>query len=322
MELSIVTTLYNTRAFINEFYQSAVAAAERHFSTFEIVFVNDGSPDGSLEAAVALSKNDPRVVVVDLSKNFGHHRAMMTGLDYAEGDLIFLIDSDMEEDPDCLDVFVARMRQEQCDVVYGVQDVRRGNLGERISGAIFYWLMGKLTDIKLPRNLLTARLMTRRYVDSLLLHREREMVISGLWVITGYDQVAEVVRKTRRRDTGYSIAWKIRLAIDYSTTFSSNILYYVMYVGIVISVISFLGILGLVANRLFLGAVLEGWTSVMASVWLLGGINILFVGLVGTYVARIFSETKMRPYVIVREVYGRNKDQSARPLNIEVAHEP
>ena len=310
MELSIVTTLYKTRAFIDEFYESAVAAAERHFSTFEIVFVNDGSPDDSLEAVVALSRRDQRVVVVDLSRNFGHHRAMMTGLDYAEGELVFLIDSDMEERPECLDGFLSRMHQEECDVVYGVQDVRRGSFGERISGTIFYSLMDKLTEVKLPRNLVTARLMTRRYVDSLLLHRERELVIAGLWVITGYHQVAETVSKSRRRKTDYSIPRKIRLAIDYATMFSSNILYYVMYIGVFISIVSFLAILALVINRLFLGGVLAGWTSVMASVWLLGGINILFVGLVGTYVARIFTETKRRPYAIVREVYGREADRS------------
>lgn len=306
MELSVVATLYNSQKSLLDFYRATVEAAEQHFESFEIILVNDGSPDNSLDIAIQLSHDDPRVVVVDLSRNFGHHRAMMTGLSFATGDLVFLLDSDMEERPEYLHRFLERMRAEKCDVVYGVQETRRGSFGERISGSLFYWLMNKLSDVKIPANLTTARLMTRRYVDSLLMHREREIVISGLWAITGYHQVPEVVTKTRTRATDYNVFKKLRLAIDFSTTFSGDILYKVMYSGIFISLISLIFIIYLIIQRLIFGSALEGWTSVIASMWLLGGINILFVGLVGTYVARIFTETKKRPYALVRQVYGRS----------------
>ncbi len=189
MKLSIVTTLYKSAEFIDAFYKRAIAAAAIVDTNFEIIMVNDGSPDESLALAVALQEGDPRVVVVDLSRNFGHHRAMMTGLSFARGELVFLIDSDLDEDPELLAEFLKVLRHEDCDVVYGIQEYRRGNLSEVITGSLFYWLITRLGGISIPKNTMTARLMTRRYVRNLLLHREREVVIAGLWVATGFKQI-------------------------------------------------------------------------------------------------------------------------------------
>ena len=302
MQLSIVATLYRSAPYLEEFYRRCVAAAEGRWTDFEIVLVNDGSPDESLLLAQDLHAEDSRVVVVDLSRNFGHHKAMMAGLAHARGDLVFLIDSDLEEPPEILSVFHERMLLDKCDVVYGVQEIRRGSLLERVSGEIFYALINHLTDVTLPRNLMTVRLMSRRYVRSLLRHRERELVISGLWVVTGYDQVAVTVKKSRVRPTSYGLVRKVKLAIDYATSFSSRVLYWVFNLGLVISMLAGVSLLFLVVRYIFFGGALQGWTSVMASIWLFGGLTILFVGLVGIYVARVFNETKRRPYVIVRSV--------------------
>lgn len=147
--------------------------------------VNDGSPDQSLELAVELAGQDEHVVVVDLSRNFGHHKAMMTGLAHASGDLVFLIDCDLEESPEWLTEFADTMEEKQCDVVYGVQQQRKGGWFERVSGQCFWSLFNTLSDISLPANIVTARLMTRRYVEALLQHQEREVFMAGLWHITG-----------------------------------------------------------------------------------------------------------------------------------------
>ena len=138
MKLSIVTTLYRSAASIEEFYRRAIAAAEQVAGDIELVMVNDGSPDNSLDLALELQKHDPRVIVVDLSRNFGHHKALMTGLAHASGDLVFLIDSDLEEQPEDLALFYRRMAAGDCDVVYGVLRARRGSALERVTGAVFF----------------------------------------------------------------------------------------------------------------------------------------------------------------------------------------
>jgi putative glycosyltransferase len=240
MQLSIVTTLYRSAPFIAEFYRRAAKAAQSITADFEIVFVNDGSPDESLDLAVQLHETDPRVVVVDLSRNFGHHRAIMIGLQHARGDLVFLLDVDLEEDPENLLSFHRRLRLENCDVVYGIQAKRRGNIFERITGNLFYALIHWLGELPIPQNLTTMRLMTRRYVNSLTEHREREMIISGLWLLTGYEQVAEyVTKKPRTHKTNYGISARIKFAVDHVTSFSSGLLYKVFYAGVVLFLISF-----------------------------------------------------------------------------------
>jgi putative glycosyltransferase len=183
MNLSFVTTLYQSAPYILEFHQRASTAARQLVGEdYEIVFVNDGSPDHSLDLAVHLTESDSHVVVVDLSRNFGHHKAMMTGLAQSQGALILLIDSDLEEDPECLITFAAQMQIQNCDVVYRVQDKRKGDWFERWSGQRFYYLFKVLTGLALPENVVTARLMTRRYVDALLRHEEREVF---LWLVFG-----------------------------------------------------------------------------------------------------------------------------------------
>ena len=178
MKLSIVTTLYFSAPYIYEFYERIFRVAHSLAGeSFEIVFVNDGSTDDSLEFAMKLHARDARGVVVDLSRNFGHHEAMMTGLSEASGDKIFLIDSDLEEEPDWLTAFNERMNQERGDVVYGIQDRRKGAVFERAMGALYYRLFRVLTGINQPNNIVTARLMSKQYVQALLSYQERELNI-------------------------------------------------------------------------------------------------------------------------------------------------
>ena len=174
VKLSVVTTLYQSANYVADFYQRISCAALAMTADYELIFVNDGSPDDSLERTVALYEQDPRVRIVDLSRNFGHHKAMMTGLRHVRGDLVFLLDVDLEEQPEWLLEFRNVMEQTGADVVYGVQRRRKGNLFERCTGAIFYKSFNALLQHPIPANLVTARLMTRRYVKSLVQHRERD----------------------------------------------------------------------------------------------------------------------------------------------------
>lgn len=309
MKLSIVATLYQSASYIKEFHQrTAAAARELVGDDYEIVLVNDGSPDNSLDLAVQLTEHDAHVVVVDLSRNFGHHKAMMTGLEHARGEHVFLIDSDLEEDPEYLLSFAPQMQREACDVVYGVQEKRKGGWFERCSGQWFYSFFKGLTGLALPENVITARLMTRRYVDALLTHREREVFMAGLWHITGFDQRAQTVKKHSTSETTYTFRRKMSVLVNSVTSFSNAPLVSIFYIGISISILASVYIAYLVVNWMFFAKPMSGWTSVMASIWLLGGMVISFIGVVGIYLSKIFSETKQRPYTIVRQIYAQRQD--------------
>lgn len=307
MKLSIVTTLYRSRPFIGEFHRRATAAAQALTGgDYEIVMVNDGCPDGSREAAIALSQADPHVVVVDLSRNFGHHKAMMTGLAHALGDRIFLIDCDLEEDPEWLSRFDVEMARSGSDVVYGVQARRKGGLFERFSGYVFYRVFRLLSGMALPENVVVVRLMTRRYVNALLQHGEREVFMAGLWFLTGFQQSPLAVAKGSRSGTTYNLARRISLFVNSITSFSNKPLVGIFVLGCFISAMALLFTSFLVLRWFLYLRPPAGWTSVMASVWLLGGFLIASVGVIGIYIAKVFSETKQRPYTIVREIHGRS----------------
>jgi len=309
MKLSIVTTLYQSAPYVEDFCARASAAAQALVGDdYEIVMVNDGSPDTSLDLAVGLAKADPHLVVVDLSRNFGHHKAMMTGLDHARGDLIFLIDSDLEEDPEWLADFHETLKSGGHDVVYGVQKARKGGWFERVTGEIFYRLFNAISGVTLPTNLITARLMTARYTRALLLHREREIMIAGLWKITGFDQHQVTVHKHSSSRTTYTTRRKFAVMFNAVTSFSNAPLLMIFNIGVLISLCASVYIAYLIFNWAFLERPLSGWTSLMGSIWLLGGLIISFIGVIGLYLAKIFTETKQRPYTIVRQIYGRSDE--------------
>ncbi len=306
-QLSIVATLYQSGLYIQEFYERVSAVAKTLADDYEIVLVNDGSPDNSLGLAIDISKKDNRVTVVDLSRNFGHHKAIMTGLANAKGEKVFLIDSDLEESPEWLLDFSQRMIETESDVVYGVQRTRKGRFIERYSGEIFYSLFRFLTRIDLPRNFVTARLMSRRYVKALLRFDEREIFLAGLWHITGFVQTPFTVDKDSLSATTYTFSKRLSLLVNSVTSFSNMPLKAIFYFGLFISFFALVYISYLVINWGFGEKPLGGWTSVMASIWLLGGLIISFIGVVGVYLSKVFSETKRRPYTIIRHIYGQDK---------------
>lgn len=307
MKLSIVTTLYKSEHYINEFCHRVSTVAEKLVgSDYEIILVNDGSPDSSLEVAIKTMETFSSVNIIDLSRNFGHHKALMTGLAHAQGEKIFLIDSDLEEEPEWLFSFDQQMEEECCDVVYGVQEKRKGGVFERYSGEIFYRFLQLLTKENLPKNITVARLMTRRYLNALLLHQEREIYIAGLWHITGFEQHAQSVKKQAFSETTYTFTKKIALLVNSITSFSNLPLVAIFYLGLMIVGGACCYTLFLVIQKFIFHKVLDGWTSIMASIWLLGGLIILFMGIIGIYLSKMFLEIKQRPYTIIRHFY-KNK---------------
>lgn len=306
-DLSVVATVYRTGPYLREFTQRVLAAAtEAGFSSdaLEIVFVNDGCPQQGLEAALEVRENNPGLVrVIDLSRNFGHHKAMMAGLREAGGRYVFLIDSDLEESPEWLVPFMRRMRDQGCDAVYGVQEARKGGSFERFSGELFYRIFNLIASQKITPNSVTARLMSRDFVNALTAYRESEPFLFGLTALAGFRQCPEPVCKGSDSPTSYTLFKKIRLAGYAIVSFSSRPLIYIGLLGVCLTLFAFLYALWLVARYLFWGAAPTGWTSIVVSIWLVGGVIILCIGIVSIYLAKIFEEVKRRPYAVIRRKY-------------------
>lgn len=312
MKLSIVSTLYYSTPYLAEFHRRVSETARQISDDYEIIFVNDGSPDDSLLIALDLFERDEHVRVVDLSRNFGHHKAMMTGLMHVRGDQVFLIDCDLEESPELLLTFHEKMRETQADVIFGVQSERKGSLLKRILGDFFYRLNNFFSAQHLPRNLLTVRLMSRRYIDQLVRHQENVFFIAGLWQNTGYKQVPVMVDKADKGRSTYNF-WR-KLAIIYAiTSFSNRPLLYIAYLGILLTVPAAILIIHFIWRYLAWGIPVDGWTSMFVSVWFFGGLNIFVLGVIAIYISVIFAEVKRRPYTIVRDVYQRLAEDAPAP---------
>jgi putative glycosyltransferase len=304
MKLSIVTTLYRSGPYVEEFHRRSSEAAQCITDDYEIVMIDDGSPDNSLEIACTIARNDPHVRVVELSRNFGHHKAMMAGLDHARGELCFLIDSDLEEDPALLSAFMEKMQLTDCDVVYGFQETRKGGILESTGGKIAWYWINKLYSIDIPINHCTVRLMRREYVDALLLHRESNTIIGGLWVITGFRQVGTPIVKGHRQESSYSLLLRIAAFLGGITSFSTVPLNLMVIFGMTVSFVSFAFGIFVILQKLFRNSA-AGWSSLIVSIWFIGGVIVFCLGVIGIYVSRIFIETKNRPYVIVRRIHHR-----------------
>jgi len=312
--VSIVATMYRSAQYVEPFYRRCLAALnELNITDYEFVLVDDGSPDDSLAHAVGLSKLDGNVKVVELSRNFGHHKAMVSGLEQASGDNVFLIDIDLEEPPELLIKFWQKMycqTQQDCeiDVVYGVQMSRKGDWLERWTGSWYYSAFNRLADdIQVERNLSTVRLMRKEYVQQLLGFKEQEFYFGPVCALVGFKQVPVTINKVSHSATTYHFFKKYNLFINSIFAFSKKPLYFIFYFGLMLTMLSFtLGSVVLL-RKIFFGGVLDGWTSIMVSIWFLGGVIIMFLGVIAIYLSKIFSQTKQRPFTVVRKVHQHTK---------------
>ncbi|MRS12094.1 MAG: glycosyltransferase [Actinobacteria bacterium] len=274
---------------------------------YEIVFVNDHSPDGALTVLRGLAAEDPRVRIISLSRNFGHQIAISAGLDAASGDAVVTIDDDLQDPPEVIATMVERWR-EGYGVVYGKRIERKGEGSfKRGSAALFYRLLSWLSETPLPLDTGDFRLLDRKAADALRSMREESRYIRGMVAWLGFNQCAvEYSRDARFSGAGnYTLRKLVRLASDGIVSFSSKPLLLAGRFGAVVTVIGFVFGLYLIVNKMANSdAVLQGWTSVVLIVLFLGGIQLMSIGLLGAYIARIFYETKRRPLYIVSEAHN------------------
>jgi polyisoprenyl-phosphate glycosyltransferase len=308
--LSVVAPIYNEEALIDEFYARVCSALEG--LRFELVLVDDGSTDGSIAALERLATADPRVHVVYLSRNFGHQTALTAGLDHASGDAVVMLDADLQDPPELIPRMLDHWRA-GCDVVYAVREQREGESRFKLATARwFYSLFDKLAQVELQHNSGDFRLLDRRALDALLSMRERNRFLRGMTVWVGYTQAAVPYRRDPRYagETKYTVSKMLRFSLDAISSFSHRPLQLATLLGFLISGLAFVAIPVVIVLRI-LGSYLPGFGSITIAILLLGGIQLIAIGIIGEYVGRIYDEVKGRPLYLVR---GRRNMESPEDL--------
>lgn len=302
--ISIVSTMYRSRPFLETFLAECGAAlAELGLADYEIVLVNDGSPDDSRDYVRGRIGELPGLVLVDLSRNFGHHAAIMAGLQAARGERVFLIDCDLEVRPGFLLPLWQKLDECGADVAYGYQEQRKGGWFEQFSGGLFWRGFNRLSETRVPENLVTERLMTRRYVQALLSLGDANVFLAGMMSWAGFDQVGVPVLKTQRSgESTYTLLKRVQLMVNAVSSFSSKPLVWLFNTGVLITAGSFAYAFYLVGRKLFFGDVLLGFTSMTALLALSLGISTMALGLVGIYLGKVFNQVQNRPRFIVRDI--------------------
>jgi putative glycosyltransferase len=309
-KISIVTSLYKSSDYVFEFYQRHLACLKEMKVDYEFIFVDDGSPDDSSDKVKELIQNDTKIKLIIFSRNFGQYPAMFAGLAYAEGDLIYTSDSDLEEPPENIKLLYNKLILDQnIDFLYGVTSNRSGGIVKSFLGGIFYRIIRWSSDLDIPKNISWQILMTKNYKNALLLHKEAETLPAGLMVITGFNQDYILIDKTYKGSTSYTFKKRLRLAFNSITAFSSKPLVVIGILGIFITLISFIGILTFVILKLFFINFQSGWISVILSIWLVGGLILSSLGIIGIYLAKVFNQIKNRPLYIIKSIISNKTNQ-------------
>jgi dolichol-phosphate mannosyltransferase len=303
--LSVVAPLYNEEGNVAELVRRLRAAADGCFvEGYELVFVDDGSSDRTLELLRQHAAVDPRIVIVQLSRNFGHQLAATAGLDISRGDAVVLIDADLQDPPELIPAMIERWRAGY-DVVYAVRRNRRGESPFKVwTARTFYRITRRLTKVAIPVDTGDFRLMSRRVVDALKSIRERHRFIRGLVSWVGYPQTAiEYDRDPRfAGDSKYPVSKMLRFAIDGITSFSDIPLRFASYFGFAVSAIAFVVAIVEIVLKIFTGYNLPGYTSTIFAILFLGGVQLIGIGILGEYIGRIYDEIKGRPLYVVAAV--------------------
>jgi polyisoprenyl-phosphate glycosyltransferase len=309
--LSVVIPIYNEQATLSELYRRLTHVLSENLAelAYEIVFVNDGSTDGSIQILSRLHADDPGVKVVNLSRNFGHQAALTAGLDYAKGDAVICMDGDVQDPPEIIPTLVARWRDGN-DVVYAVRKLRKEGFIKRSCYTAFYRLLRRLSMVSIPLDAGDFALMDRRVVDCLKALPERSRFIRGLRSWVGFRQTGVEYEREKRFAGVPKYNWSklVHLAVNGLLSFSALPLRMATAVGFMISFCSLLGIIVALYLKLFTELAIPGWTATVIPILLLGGIQLLSIGILGEYIAQIFDEVKQRPLYVVDGILDSERE--------------
>jgi glycosyltransferase involved in cell wall biosynthesis len=300
---SVVAPVFNEAETLPQFYKRVVEVIEGVGEPFELILINDGSIDGSYHIMQELHTRDPRVRVIDFSRNFGHQIAISAGLDYARGQAVIILDSDLQDPPEVIPKLIERWKA-GAEVVYAQRAKREGETRFKLmTAAAFYRLIARLTSVKIPQDTGDFRLIDRHVVDTLVKMREHHRFMRGLSAWVGFRQEAVTYVRHERfaGTTKYPLHKMIDFSLDAITSFSHVPLKLATTLGFILAGISLVGIVIAIILRIFTGAIV-GQASTLTLVLFLGGIQLIFLGIIGEYLGRIYDEVRARPLYIVREV--------------------
>ena len=304
--LSVVIPLHNEAANLDQLFARLLPVVERLNLTYEIVCVDDGSTDSSVTRLLELRQRIPALKLVSLSRNFGKDVALSAGFDYARGAAVVPLDADLQDPPELIEQMVVKWR-EGFDVVYATRRRREGeSMVKRATARYFYRIFDRITDIPIPHDTGDFRLLDRRVVDVLVRLPERTRFMKGLFAWVGFRQTALVYdREPRNAGQTKWNYWRLwNFAIDAVTSFSSLPLKVWSYLGLVVSVFAFLYALFLASLKIFRGIDVAGYASLMVAVLFFGGVQLITLGIMGEYMARMYNEVKGRPLYLVRDAWG------------------
>ena len=304
--ISVIVPIFNEEAVIPELQRRMAAVLDGAGEPWELVCVNDGSRDASLSMLLELRERDARVKVIDFSRNFGQQLAITAGMDFAQGDAVVVIDADLQDPPELIEEMLAKWR-EGYQVVYAVRAGRRGESRFKLwTASAFYRLLHRITDVKIPLNTGEFRLMDRQVVMAMRRLREKHRFMRGLSSWVGFRQIGIEYQRSERfaGDTKYPLSKMLRLTLDAITSFSYIPLRLSTYFGFFLAVLSLLGIVVTIISRLSGNNAFFGQASTLVAVLFLGGIQLIFLGIFGEYLARIYDDVKSRPLYIVSRAYG------------------
>jgi polyisoprenyl-phosphate glycosyltransferase len=306
-QLSIVVPCFNEEACLDQLHERLTGAACAAVGDdYEIMLINDGSRDSSWPAMQRIASADPHVVAVNLSRNHGHQLALTAGLDLCRGATILVIDADLQDPPELLAGMLETMRSQGADVVFGVRRSRKGETAfKRATAHGFYRLLSRATEVDIPLDAGDFRLMSRRALDALLAMPEQARFIRGMVAWIGFKQVPFVYDRQQRIAgvTKYPLGKMVRFALDALTGFSSAPLKLASHAGMWLVAASLLLII-YIAYAWLTGQSIQGWTSLMLIVVVLGAVQMFVLALMGEYIGRLYNEAKRRPLYIVQDVVG------------------
>lgn len=305
VDLSVIIPVYNEESNIPELFQQLSRTLNPSGYSFELIFVDDGSTDGSADILIRLQRDNPGIIrLLRFSRNFGHQIAIIAGLKYARGKAAVVTDADLQDPPEVILQFLSRWK-EGYEIVYGVRSRREGEtFFKRFSAELFYRVFRKMTNIDIPANVGDFYLLDRKAMDAFNAVSERHRFNRGLVAWLGFKKWGEPYeRKARHAGTSKYSLWKmIKLAMDAIVAFSFAPLRFVFFSGAILAGVSFIVIVVIVYREFFTHAAVQGWSSLMAVILFIGGIQLLAIGIIGEYLARIGDDTKSRPLYIVKEL--------------------
>lgn len=327
MLISVIVPCYNEEQVIVETNRQLVAAlAALDELDFEIVYVDDGSADKTVELLRAIQNGDKHARVVLLSRNFGHQLAVSAGLEHAAGDAVVIIDADLQDPPEVIPEMVARWR-DGYHVVYGMRTDRPGETAFKLwTAKLFYRFINRLSKVQIPLDVGDFRLLDRKVVDVLLAMPERDRFLRGMVSWIGFRQVAVMYARAERRagESKYPLLKMLQFAADGVLSFSLTPLRMALWVGFLSIGLAFAGILYALIIRLYTNDWVRGWTSIFTAVLFIGGAQLVTLGIIGEYIGRIYAEVKRRPLYVVEERLGfaKTATKSPEPQERGQAHLP